>query len=312
MTKKKGQRIRELREDRGVPQKEIAEMLGMGLQSYRLVEGGELTIGYASTYKIAKSLGVDVKEIVKGEEEYDVEERASEKERFYTAHKRLYSSITGRSTGNMQGIDCVAFNYMEKLVTPKTLQYVATYEGRTVAEIHKSIEEAYKQQEKARILDALEEYMGVVPGDERRVELILWMYKAMVGIRGKVCLRVDMELLRKCVFLVGCLEEKEIEKFIDSLSLGGKIKRLRSIDVTDYTATDMEAVKSMEDMYSIEYIANTRIVVVENIRYLVNKDDLLDFEGEQYQVLVDMAKEPNDLVNPVYVEIDEAGCLVVD
>lgn len=60
-------RIRALREDMGITQQEMADATGRSLSEYAAQESGEQDLSFTFLYKCAKKLGVDVIEILTGE-----------------------------------------------------------------------------------------------------------------------------------------------------------------------------------------------------------------------------------------------------
>ena len=60
-------RIRSLREDMDITQQEMADATGRSLSEYAAQESGEQDLSFTFLYKCAKKLGVDVIEILTGE-----------------------------------------------------------------------------------------------------------------------------------------------------------------------------------------------------------------------------------------------------
>ena len=60
-------RIRALREDMDITQQEMADATGRSLSEYAAQESGEQDLSFTFLYKCAKKLGVDVIELLTGE-----------------------------------------------------------------------------------------------------------------------------------------------------------------------------------------------------------------------------------------------------
>lgn len=64
-----GKKIKELRIKQNITQEDIAEKLEISRQKYSRIENGQSNITYITLDKIAKYLGVDIREITKVNEE---------------------------------------------------------------------------------------------------------------------------------------------------------------------------------------------------------------------------------------------------
>lgn len=56
-----GQRISELRQEKGLSLKELADMVGIDFSNLSKIERGKYNVGIDILYKVCKSLGVDLK-----------------------------------------------------------------------------------------------------------------------------------------------------------------------------------------------------------------------------------------------------------
>ena len=84
-----------------------------------------------------------------------------------------------------------------------------------------------------------------------------------------------------------------------------------ALSESDFNAEDAELISLLEQMYSIEMIESSDIVSVDNHYFVFNKADTPKLTEEHFDTLSILA-ENEQLFNPVYVDIDEEGRLVID
>lgn len=84
-----------------------------------------------------------------------------------------------------------------------------------------------------------------------------------------------------------------------------------SLHESSLSATDIEFIKSIRSAYPRSYIDAVKIIKLNHKRFVVNREDYQNLTPTHYDTLQKL-DQVNELVNPVYVEIDENGGLIVD
>ena len=67
----------------------------------------------------------------------------------------------------------------------------------------------------------------------------------------------------------------------------------------------------LDKMYPIELVENSAIVGIDSHYFVFNKEDVTKLTEQHFDTLSSLA-ESGQLLNPVYVDIDEGGRLIVD
>lgn len=70
-------------------------------------------------------------------------------------------------------------------------------------------------------------------------------------------------------------------------------------------------VKQLYSLYPTDLIQQSSIISIGNYNFVLRKDDLDRLTDDQYAIL-SLISETTELHNPVYVEVDEEGKLIVD
>lgn len=129
---------------------------------------------------------------------------------------------------------------------------------------------------------------------------------------------IDEERAKRSLFIVSILSENELSELTHQLDLW-KTKENRimqgeqqvGLEEEDFSQDDAKLVALLEAMYPNELIENTRIVPLDNHYFLFSKKDAARLTEQHYDTLGELA-EKEHLHNPVYVELDEEGRLIVD
>jgi transcriptional regulator with XRE-family HTH domain len=74
-----GENIKKIREQRGVKQQEIADLVGMHRSNYSKIESGQREISVAALDKIADYFGISIDELVHLEEDLPTEVKVEDK-----------------------------------------------------------------------------------------------------------------------------------------------------------------------------------------------------------------------------------------
>lgn len=97
-----GNRIKSLRQIKGLTQKQVAESINYSLQKYDRIEKGIIDISYSSLKDIAEALGIKVEEIISVINDDNCKEELVDDDKFkfimelidaFYAHRKLYYSV---------------------------------------------------------------------------------------------------------------------------------------------------------------------------------------------------------------------------
>lgn len=123
---------------------------------------------------------------------------------------------------------------------------------------------------------------------------------------------------KKCAFVVKTLSENELSELTHSMNLWkSKKDRIMSgeyqvdLDEADFNADDAKIISVLDKMYPIELIESSSVIAIDNQYFLFNKNDIPKLTEQHFDTLSSIA-EDGQIFNPVYVEIDERGRLVID
>lgn len=123
---------------------------------------------------------------------------------------------------------------------------------------------------------------------------------------------------KKCAFVVSTLSEKELSDFTHKMNIWkSKEKRIMSgeyqvvLSENDFNQEDKELISLLDSMYPIEMINSSRIISVDNHYFIFNKENISKLTEEHFDTLSILA-ENEELYNPIYVDIDEEGRLLID
>ena len=83
------------------------------------------------------------------------------------------------------------------------------------------------------------------------------------------------------------------------------------LDEADFNADDAKIISALDKMYPIELIESSSVIAIDNQYFLFNKNDIPKLTEQHFDTLSSIA-EDGQIFNPVYVEIDERGRLVID
>ena len=133
---------------------------------------------------------------------------------------------------------------------------------------------------------------------------------------GKIT--VDEDRAKKCAFVVRVLSEGELSELTHSMNLWkSKEKRILGgeyqvdLEESDFNEDDVKIISALDKMYPIELIENSSVVEIDSHYFVFHKSDMPKLTEQNFDTLSNLA-ESGQLVNPVYVEIDEGGTLIID
>lgn len=123
---------------------------------------------------------------------------------------------------------------------------------------------------------------------------------------------------QKCAFIVKTLSETELSELTHKMNLWrAKEKRILSgeyqvdLEEKDFNENDVKLVNLLDQMYPIDMIRNSVVFNLDNHYFIFNKKDAVRLTEEHFDILLTLLENEN-LYNPIYVEIDEEGRLVID
>lgn len=123
---------------------------------------------------------------------------------------------------------------------------------------------------------------------------------------------------RKCAFIVRILTENELSTLTHSMNLWkSKESRIMSgeyqvnLEEKDFNEQDKQIIRLLDQMYPIELIDDSEVIHIDNCSFVFKKNDIPRLTEEHFDILGALS-ENEQLTNPVYVEIEEGGRLVID
>lgn len=132
---------------------------------------------------------------------------------------------------------------------------------------------------------------------------------------------VQEDIAKRASFLVQILNTKEISELSHKFDYWKKPANqygddeLRARNVAgherDFSEKDFKMAKELFDLYDTDFIENSVVVHTLGKHFVMSKNDFENLSEEQQEVL-DTLSEDNSLMNPVFVEIDDDGSLLVD
>lgn len=129
---------------------------------------------------------------------------------------------------------------------------------------------------------------------------------------------INEERAEKCAFVVRVLSENELSELTHAMNLWkAKEKRILSgelqvdLDESDFNEDDRRLICALDKMYPIGLVKNSSVVEIDSHYFVFNKEDTPRLTERHFDILSSLA-ESGQLLNPVYVDIDEGGRLVID
>lgn len=129
---------------------------------------------------------------------------------------------------------------------------------------------------------------------------------------------IDEIRAKKCAFIVASLSERELSDLTHKMNIW-KIKENRimqgeyqvELNENDFNEDDFKLINLLNQMYPIEMIDNSEIIEFDNHYFVFTREDRQKLT-EQHMDTLSILAENEPLYNPIYVEIDSEGRLVVD
>jgi len=132
------------------------------------------------------------------------------------------------------------------------------------------------------------------------------------------CEPINEVYAKKSQFLVSIMSERELSLLTHQLNLWKSQKPLinkgeRQVELyeSDFNDDDVKLIRLLDKMYPLSLIDNSRVIEIDNHYFVFSKRDAEKLTEQHFDVLCALSYKES-LVNPVYVELDEEGRLIVD
>lgn len=130
--------------------------------------------------------------------------------------------------------------------------------------------------------------------------------------------QINEDRAKKSAFVVSTLSEAELSDLTHNMNLwNAKKERILSgeyqvaLEEKDFNEADFDLIRSLEEMYPIELIDNSSVISLDNHYFVFRNEDRVNLTEAHFDLLETLANTEK-LHNPIYVELDEEGRLLVD
>lgn len=129
---------------------------------------------------------------------------------------------------------------------------------------------------------------------------------------------INVKRAEKCAFIVGTMTEKELSDLTHQMNLWkSKENRIMSgeyqvdLDESDFNYNDEKLIDALDAMYSTNMVENSTIINLDKKYFVFSKSDSELLTEKHFDMMLTLA-ENEELHNPVFVDIDEEGRLLID
>ena len=129
---------------------------------------------------------------------------------------------------------------------------------------------------------------------------------------------VDIARALQCSFIVSTLSERELSALTHEMNIWKSQEKFInqgcyqvSLRESDFNEHDFHMIELLGRIYPVEMIKTSEIVRVDNYYFVLSRDDFTRLTEEHQDVLMSLTDNA-ELHNPVFVSIDEEGCLLID
>ena len=130
---------------------------------------------------------------------------------------------------------------------------------------------------------------------------------------------ININRAEKSAFIVQILSEEELSNFTHCMNLWKSkepriMRRERNVSLAeeDFNESDAKLISALDDLYPLEVIRHSRVISLNNYYFLISDTDYERLTEEHRDILDTVSTSKEELHNPVYVEIDEEGRLIID
>lgn len=129
---------------------------------------------------------------------------------------------------------------------------------------------------------------------------------------------INDELAQKSAFLVRTLSDTELSELSHKMNIW-KVKEKRIMNgelqvplaEEDFNRDDKKMMELLNAMYPIQLIKQSDVISINNYFFVIKKSDFPRLTEEHYDILSSLT-ETGELMNPVYVDIEKGGRLIID
>lgn len=129
---------------------------------------------------------------------------------------------------------------------------------------------------------------------------------------------INIDRAKRSHFIVMTLSERELSELTHKMNIWkckeSRIKRGEyqvNLEEKDFTESDTDMMVLLASMYPNSMIDNSIVIECNNKYFVLNKEDM-PLLTEQHCNTLAALSENEKLHNPVYVDIDDGGCLLID
>ena len=129
---------------------------------------------------------------------------------------------------------------------------------------------------------------------------------------------INIKRAEKCAFIVGTMTEEELSNLTHQMNLWkSKEKRIMSgeyqvkLDESDFNNNDEKLINTLDMMYTTDMVENSKIINLDKKYFVFSKSDSELLTEKHFDILLTLAVN-EDLHNPVFVDIDGEGRLIID
>lgn len=129
---------------------------------------------------------------------------------------------------------------------------------------------------------------------------------------------INEDRAQRSAFVVKTLSQRELSEFTHKMNVwSSKKERILSgeqqvpLEEKDFTQEDCELIKMLEGMYPMDIVKNSKVLDWDNHFFVLSNEDAKRLTMAHLDTLSGIAAK-EELFNPVYVEIDEKGTLIID
>lgn len=123
---------------------------------------------------------------------------------------------------------------------------------------------------------------------------------------------------KRSAFIVATLSERDLSDLTHKMNIWkSKEDRIMSgeyqveLNESDFNEEDTKLISLLEQMYPESMIDDSAVINLDNYYFVFRKKDVKKLTEEHFDTLLTLT-EREKLYNPVYVDIDEEGRLIID
>ena len=126
---------------------------------------------------------------------------------------------------------------------------------------------------------------------------------------------------QQCGFIVSILSERELSSLTHKMNIWKTQEELIlkkeyqvSLKESDFNDSDIKLIEKLSRMYPYEQAEGSSVISLDSYHFVVSREDMNRLTEENIDVLYALTQNPemNDIHNPIYIEIDESGRVLID